>query len=224
MSVSGVSGPSTGGALTGQQQTLAGNFDTFLQLLVTQLQNQNPLDPLDTNQFTQQLVQFSSVEQQLQTNGYLQAMMNASVTASNSQAVDYIGKYVVADGVKTELNNGSATWQFSLDEPAHVSLTVKDADGNSVYTKEGDVGAGTNVFNWDGIGSDGRTKPDGAYTVTMEGRDADGKLVDVSTKMSGKVTGIDFSGTEPVLLVGSSRVNISSVSAVTTEDALAADL
>jgi flagellar basal-body rod modification protein FlgD len=223
MSVGGVTGTSSGDTITESRQTIAGNFDTFLQLLVTQLRNQNPLDPLDTNQFTQQLVQFSSVEQQLQTNGYLQAMMNANVTAANSQAVSYIGKYVVADGVRTELGGGHASWQFSVGKPAHVTVTVKDANGNSVYTKEGDVAAGTSVFNWDGTGSDGRTRPDGPYSVTMEGRDADGALIEVSTKMGGKVTGIDFSGSEPVLLVGSSRVNLSSVSAVTTEDALAED-
>ena len=75
---------------------MADNFDTFLQILTTQLRNQNPLDPLDTNQFTQQLVQFSGVEQQLKTNQFLEAMMTSTQNANNSQAVSYIGKIVTA--------------------------------------------------------------------------------------------------------------------------------
>src|ERR1700755_3502386 len=135
MSVSGVSGSSgSNGTLTGTAQTIAGNFDTFLQLLTTQLQNQNPLDPLDTNQFTQQLVQFSGVEQQLKTNDFLQAMMTASVAANHSQAVSYIGKMVTADGVKTELTDDGATWHFATTKDAHIQVEVKDADGNTVFT------------------------------------------------------------------------------------------
>src|ERR1041384_4500918 len=80
---------------------LAGNFDTFLQLLTTQLKNQNPLDPLDTNQFTQQLVQFAGVEQQLKTNDFLASLVQANANTTNSNAVNYIGKTVTASGVRS---------------------------------------------------------------------------------------------------------------------------
>ncbi|MCB1890508.1 MAG: flagellar biosynthesis protein FlgD, partial [Rhodocyclaceae bacterium] len=106
MSVSGVSGTTSTSSLTGTRQGIADNFDTFLQLLTTQLKNQNPLDPLDTNQFTQQLVQFSSVEQQLKTNDFLQAMVLNNQNAASTAAVNYIGKQVTASGVKSELTNG----------------------------------------------------------------------------------------------------------------------
>ncbi len=182
--------------------------------MTTQLKNQNPLDPLDTNQFTQQLVQFTSVEQQLKTNEFLQAMMLSSSNSGNTGAVSYIGKTVTADGVKAELAGGKASWAFQLQDAANVTVTIKDKDGNSVYTEQGTLQAGDGVFQWDGKGSDGSQKADGSYTISMEGRNAEGKLVPITTQTTGVVSGVDFTGSEPVLLVGVSRVNLSSVKSV----------
>ena len=99
MSVSGVSNSSnTSSPSAIDAKTIAGNFDTFLQLLTTQLKNQNPLDPLDTNQFTQQLVQFSSVEQQLKTNDYPVGPGGSNANTVQTSAVNYIGKTVTASG------------------------------------------------------------------------------------------------------------------------------
>ena len=218
MAVSGVGSSSTS-SLSGTRATIAQNFDTFLQLLTTQLKNQNPLDPLDTNQFTQQLVQFSGVEQQLKTNDFLEAMMTSTQNANNSQAVSYIGKMVTASGVKSELVDGAATWHFAVDEKATITATVKDAEGNTIFTKSGPVNKGESVFNWDGIGNDGKQKPDGTYSVQIEARDEEGNLIDVATEMTGEVTGIDFSGSEPVLIVGTARVNLSSVMSVRSKTA-----
>lgn len=216
MAVSGVgSTGSAASALSSSRQTIADNFDTFLQILTTQLRNQNPLDPLDTNQFTQQLVQFTGVEQQLKTNQFLEAMMLANQNAGQSAAVNYIGKTITASGVRSELVNGVAQWHFAVDEAATINVTVKDADGNVVYTKQGNVASGESVFNWDGIGNDGKDQPDGTYSINIQARNADGKVVEVATEMKGKVTGVDFSGSEPVLIVGeSARVNMSSVLSV----------
>lgn len=213
MAVSGVG--STGSSSTSiSGARLADNFDTFLQILTTQLRNQNPLDPLDTNQFTQQLVQFSGVEQQLKTNQFLEAMMTSTQNANNSQAVSYIGKVVTASGAKTELVDGEAVWHFATDKAAEITATVRDTNGNVVFVKTGKVAQGESVFKWDGIGNDGRSRPNGSYSVTIEGRDSDGKLVNVATQMTGEVTGVDFSGSEPVLVVGGARVNLSSVMSV----------
>jgi len=214
MAVSGVGSTGSTSSTSTSGARLADNFDTFLQILTTQLKNQNPLDPLDTNQFTQQLVQFSGVEQQLKTNEFLEAMMTSTQNANNSQAVSYIGKIVTAEGSKTELLNGAATWHFATDKAATITASVRDKDGNVVYTKTGTVKQGESVFSWDGVGSDGRQKPDGSYSITIEGRDGDGKLVNVATQMTGEVTGIDFSGSEPVLVVGGARVNLSAVLSV----------
>jgi flagellar basal-body rod modification protein FlgD len=218
MAVSGV-GTNSNSALSGTRQTIAQNFDTFLQLLTTQLRNQNPLDPLDTNQFTQQLVQFTGVEQQLKTNEFLEAMMTSTQTANNSQAVSYVGKIVTASGTKAEMVKGAATWHFAVDTKADIIATVRDAKGNVVFTKTGPVNKGESVFTWDGIGNDGKQRPDGSYTVSIEARDANGKLVDVATEMTGEVTGVDFSGTEPVLIVGGARVNLSAILSVRAKTA-----
>jgi flagellar basal-body rod modification protein FlgD len=222
MAVSGINGTTSTSGLAGSRATIAENFDTFLQLLTTQLRNQNPLDPLDTNQFTQQLVQFTSVEQQLKTNEFLEAMMTASQGASNAQAVSYVGKVVTASGNKAELVNGQAQWHFAVDQPANIIATVRDMDGNVVYTKTGSVEQGESVFTWDGVGTDGRKRPDGSFSITIEARNEDGQLIDVATEMTGEVTGVDFSGSEPVLIVGTARVNLSAVMSVrakTAEDA-----
>lgn len=218
MTVSGV-GTNSNSALGGTRQTIAQNFDTFLQLLTTQLRNQNPLDPLDTNQFTQQLVQFTGVEQQLKTNEFLEAMMTSTQTANNSQAVSYVGKIVTASGTKAEMVKGAATWHFAVDTKADIIATVRDAKGNIVFTKTGPVNKGESVFTWDGIGNDGKQRPDGSYTVSIEARDANGKLVDVATEMTGEVTGVDFSGSEPVLIVGGARVNLSAILSVRAKTA-----
>lgn len=212
MAITGVGAAAS--SSTASRKTIAEDFDTFLTLLTTQLKNQNPLDPLDTNQFTQQLVQFTGVEQQLKTNDYLAAMMLSTQGAGNSQAVGYVGKIVTASGSKSELVDGRAAWTFAVEKPANVTITVRDMEGNAVFSKQGSVTEGESVFVWDGVGSDGRQKPDGSYSITIEGRDENGKLVEVLTEMTGEVTGVDFTGAEPVLIVGNARVNLSGVLSV----------
>jgi flagellar basal-body rod modification protein FlgD len=213
MAVSGVSG-SGSTSLAGSRAGIADNFDTFLQLLTTQLKNQNPLDPLDTNAFTQQLVQFSSVEQQLKTNDYLSALVSANSSRVDSNAVNYIGKTISASGTRSDLANGRATWTFTVPEDAKITVNIKDANGNVVYSEAGQLKAGTGQFTWDGSTSTGGVAPDGTYTISVTGLNADGRTVTVSTATRGTVTGVDFTGNEPVLLVGSSRINLSDVSLV----------
>ncbi|HEV7276513.1 MAG TPA: flagellar hook assembly protein FlgD [Devosiaceae bacterium] len=219
MAISGIGGGMGTSALSGTRQGIADNFDTFLQLLTTQLKNQNPLDPLDTNQFTQQLVQFTGVEQQLKTNEFLEAMMLANQNAGSSQAVGYIGKVVTASGSRSELVDGQAQWRFATAKAAEITATVRDKDGNVVFTHQGSVGQGESIFTWDGIGSSGRRQPDGPYSITIEGRDSEGKLVNVATEMTGEVTGVDLTGSEPVLIVGTARVNMSSVMSIRAKTA-----
>ena len=220
MTVSGVSSPSSDpSTLSGQASSLAGNFDTFLSLLTTQLKNQDPLDPLDTNQFTQQLVEFSGVEQQLNTNSYLQTLVQSTQNSQNNAAVSYIGKQITSSGLDSDLVNGQATWSYNAPEAATVTATIKDAKGNQVYTETGKIDAGPGQFNWDGVGSDGTPEPNGTYTISMTATDANGKVVDIDTQTTGVVTGVDFTGSEPVLLIGGARVNLSGVTSVSTTTA-----
>src|SRR5213595_4092154 len=108
-SISSTSASSVAASQATSRKTIAGNFDTFRSLLTTQLQNQNPLDPLDTNQFTQQLVQFASVEQQLKTNDQLTTLVSLQQTAQSTQALTFVGKTAVVDGSTAALTNGSAS-------------------------------------------------------------------------------------------------------------------
>jgi flagellar basal-body rod modification protein FlgD len=214
MSVSGVSSGSNNAGLASDTNTIAGNFDTFLSLLTTQLQNQNPLDPLDTNQFTSQLVQFSSVEQQLKSNDFLSTLVQATQNSSNNAAVSYIGKTVTSSGVDSDLKNGQATWSFNLPQAANVTVTIKDANGNQVYTENGSLGAGQGQFNWDGTETDGSIAPEGSYSITINAKNAQGAYVAADTQTTGVVTGVDLSGSEPSLIVGSQTIKLSDVTSV----------
>jgi flagellar basal-body rod modification protein FlgD len=215
MAIDGIGSTGTSsGSISGARSGIADNFDTFLQLLTTQLRNQNPLDPLDTNAFTQQLVQFSSVEQQLKTNEFLSALVQANTNSVQTNAVNYIGKTVSAEGVRSELVNGKAVWNFSLDDAADTSVTIKDKNGNVVYTEQGELQAGVGQFTWDGKTSTGGKAPDGTYSISITGTNAEGKTVPITTEFTGVVTGVDFTGSEPVLLIGPTRVNLSGVRAI----------
>jgi flagellar basal-body rod modification protein FlgD len=214
MAVPGITGTAAS-AHNASRQSIADNFDTFLQLLTTQLKHQNPLDPLDTNQFTSQLVQFTSVEQQLKTNDYLEALLLSSGNSASSQAVGYIGKEVTASGNKSELIDGRAAWNFYLENAAaKVTVTIRDATGATVHSHTGSLDAGWGKYSWDGVGTDGRRYPDGSYAITIDARDADNGRIPVRTEMGGVVSGVDLSGTEPVLIVGEARLNLSMITSV----------
>jgi flagellar basal-body rod modification protein FlgD len=215
MAVNGVSGSANTSALSGSRSTIAENFDTFLSILTTQLKNQNPLDPLDTNQFTQQLVQFTGVEQQLKTNEFLEALLLNTQTGYRADAVSYIGKEVTASGETAELKDGGAYWAYNAEANVpNATVTVKNAAGSVVYTENGSLDAGNGAFLWDGVGSDGNTQPDGVYTIEIKGTNLAGNTVKVSTSSVGVVTAVDFSGTEPMLTVGRNKVALSDVTSI----------
>src|SRR6266446_7681805 len=113
------------------KDTLAGNFTTFLQLLTTQLKNQNPLDPLDTNQFTQQLVQFAQVEQQLKQNDQLATLISIEKAAQSTNALAFVGQTVAVDGQTAALTKGKASWSFTVPKPASATVTIRSATGQT---------------------------------------------------------------------------------------------
>ncbi|MCJ2037227.1 flagellar hook assembly protein FlgD [Methylobacterium sp. J-068] len=193
-------------------QELAGNFTQFLTLLTTQLKNQNPLDPMDTNQFTQQLVQYAGVEQQLKSNDRLDSILTNAKSSSAASATGFIGQTITADGKTTALKDGSATWTLTPARAAtQATITISDAKGNVVATQSKALAAGAQSFAWDGRSSTGFTSANGNYSIKVDALDATGTKVSVDTKVSGTVDGIDLTGTEPVLLLGTSRVPVSSV-------------
>src|ERR1043165_5048407 len=124
--------------------TLAGNFQPFLQLLTTQLQNQNPLDPLDTNQFTQQLVEFAGVEQQLNANDQLKTLVSLQQTAQSTQALQFVGKTAVVNGNTNSLANSTATWDLNIPSNSNVTLSIANSAGQTVFTGTYSANAGNN--------------------------------------------------------------------------------
>jgi len=195
--------------------TLAGNFQTFLTLLTTQLQNQNPLDPLDTNQFTQQLVQFASVEQQLKTNDQLTSLVSLQQTAQSTQALTFVGKTAVVDGSTAALTNGSATWDMSLPKDSNLSVSITNSTGQTVFTGNYAVNAGNNQpFVWDGKGTDGTQWPNGQYRMTATAVDTSGNSVAVSTAIQGVVSSVDLTQTPPLLSINGQTYTVNQIKAI----------
>jgi flagellar basal-body rod modification protein FlgD len=187
---------------TTDSQTLAANFTAFLQLLTTQLQNQNPLDPLDTNQFTQQLVQFAQVEQQLKSNSQLEALVKIAQAQEATTAVAFVGARVVIEGSTARLDAGGASWAFAVEKPASATVTITDKNGNVAYTGSFTVEPGTQMFTWDGKGTNGSPWPAGDYTISVVAKDASGQPVAISTQVEGVVEGVDLSKHPPLLQMG----------------------
>jgi flagellar basal-body rod modification protein FlgD len=197
--------------------TLAGNFQTFLTLLTTQLQNQNPLDPLDTNQFTQQLVQFAGVEQQLKTNDQLTTLVSLQQTAQSTQALGFVGKTAVVDGSTTALTNSAATWSLGVPTNSNVSISITNSSGQTVYSNNYSVKAGQNqTFGWDGKGNDGTQWPDGQYKLTATATDTTGNTVAVTTQIQGVVNSVDLTQSPPLLSIGGQTYTVSQVKSITS--------
>jgi len=194
--------------------TIAGNFQTFLTLLTTQLKNQNPLDPLDTNQFTQQLVQFAQVEQQLKQNEQLATLVSIEKTASATTALAYVGQNVAFDGQTAALANNKATWTLQVPAAANVTVTVKSATGQTVYTGTFAMGEGTQTFQWDGVDNNNTKWPDGNYTITATAKDANGQSVAIPSEVQGVVDSVDLTKTPPLLSIGGQTFTLDKIKRV----------
>src|SRR3981189_1305445 len=182
--------------------TLAGNFQTFLPLLTTQLQNQNPLDPLDTNQFTQQLVEFASVEQQLKTNDQLTTLVSLQQTTQATQALGFVGKTAVVSGNTAALTSSSATWQLNVPSASTVNISIANSQGQTVFTGNYPANAGNGQpFTWNGQGNDGTQWPDGQYTMTATAADSSGNPLAIATQVGGTVSSVDLTQTPPLLSI-----------------------
>ena len=166
------------------------DLNRFLNLLVTQLKNQDPLDPLDANEFTSQLVQFASVEQQIYQNTNLEKMLNLQETSQISSMVDFIGQRIEFLGQKLPLEDGSS--EFSYVMPAGVkdaNVNISNSSGTNVFYAEANASQGKHSINWDGKDKNGIQQPDGYYTILVSGKDASGNLVPVEHLVTGKVSG-----------------------------------
>jgi flagellar basal-body rod modification protein FlgD len=192
---------------------IADNFQTFLTLLTTQLQNQNPLDPLDTNQFTQQLVQFAGVEQQLKSNDQLKSLVEMEKTAQATQAMVYVGQNVAVDGSTAKFDT-SATWNMVAPKNATATISIANSAGNVVYTGNFSLSQGNASFVWDGKGNDGTQYPAGNYTLSATAKDDNGQTVAISTEVQGVVDSVDLTQTPALLSISGGTYTVDKIKRV----------
>lgn len=194
---------------------LAQNFDDFLQLLTTQLQNQDPLEPLDATEFTTQLVQFASVEQQIGQNSRLDELLKVQSGSQAVGAVSFLDTIVEAFGDKAALVSGEATFTYTLASKAEsATITIRDDTGKIVRTIDGELGAGKHTLAWDGKDDQGVLQKDGTYSISVSAKDADGKTIDAKTGTVGKVSGVTVENGVLVLDLGGITVKVTDVVSV----------
>jgi flagellar basal-body rod modification protein FlgD len=185
----------TGNAISAASSSgarLAGNFDNFLTLLTTQLKNQSPTDPLDTNQMTAQLVQFASVEQQISMNKNLEQMVSLQQAAQLTAAAPLMGQKVEVEGDGLPLQNGSATLRLPAAGTARMArVAVMDSSGKIVREAQVQLGATASNWNWDGRDGNGTKLTDGAYKVAVTGSDAYGGSAAMRFTVIGTATGAE---------------------------------
>ena len=210
--VDAVTASQAAGRTSAGRTGLASNFETFLQLLTSQLKNQDPLSPLDSNQFTQQLTQMSGVEQQLLTNDLLTSLL-AAQQGGLGGASNYIGKDVTAVWSAAKLEGGKATWSYELDASAsEATLSIVDGKGKTVWTGPApNRTTGTHEFTWNGKTTAGGQLPDGGvYSLKITAK-AGTNPVEAQVLTRGKVTSVELANGVPYLAIGAALVPLSSV-------------
>ncbi len=196
------------------------NFDQFLTLLTTQLKNQDPLSPMDSTQFTNQLVSFSQVEQQIKTNDNLTKLQALTANSQTTLGLSYIGLQVIHSGSQFNLySNSAATMNYTLpSDAATVKLSVLDKDGNLVYSRDGADGEGTkgaHTFTWDGTDNNGDAVPAGTYKFVVGAADTTGKTLTATTVVPAVVTGIQSESDGSTSLILDNTTQTISLSDVT---------
>lgn len=218
MTTSGISGSGTSGGATTTSSSLtalSNNYELFLSILTTQIQNQDPLNPMESAQYTEQLVQYSSVEQQIKTNDQLGDLLSVMAATTASGYVSYLGTNVTAAGNTTSLKDGEAEWTYDTPEAGKARVEVRNNLGAVVFSEDADLSYGRNSYSWDGRTTAGSTAPEGEYTISIARYDANNRpTVPVETEISGTVDGIEFTSSGAVLQIGGVYVSASSVLSV----------
>jgi flagellar basal-body rod modification protein FlgD len=186
------------------------NFNTFLTLLTTQLQNQDPLSPMDTDQFTNQLVQFASVEQQINVNSNLKTLIADQSGAEAISALPVVGQTIQYNGNQTVLQNGQAGFSYTLPTTAaSATLQITDASGAVVFSKSISPNAGTQNFIWNGQTSAGAQEPDGGiYKLSIAAASATNAPIIATTTAIGQVTGVSVNNNVADFTIGNSTLQI----------------
>jgi len=211
----GTTPPATTGSSNAATAQLSSNFSTFLTLLTTQLKNQDPTSPMDSNQFTQQLVMYSQVEQQIDTNTNLKNLISQSASQAGAMAATYLGRNVSVTNGQASLGGGAANWTYNLNTTAATTgLTVTNASNQVVYSSTGETASGNHAFSWNGKDNNGNVLPNGAYKLTVTAKDTAGNAITSSVASAGTVNQIDMSSGSPLLVVGNMEVGVADIAAI----------
>lgn len=186
------------------QATLSDDFDEFMLLFTTQLQNQDPTDPMDTNEATKMIVEFTGVEQAVATNKNLEELIALNSNQHSDSAVSYIGRYIETDGNSGFLNAGKSSFAYDMPAGAQTAtITIMDSVGRPVHSQTIETTPGGYSYNWDGVNSfDGTDMPDGVYNFGIAARDIKGELLEAKTFTTGVVTSVALDGPQPVMTLG----------------------
>jgi flagellar basal-body rod modification protein FlgD len=193
---------------------LSSNFNDFLQMLMTQLQNQDPTSPMDTNEFTSELVQFSGVEQQINTNSSLTQLIQLTQAGETMQGTSMTGKSVTATSSEIALQNGSGTVNFNDPSAGTVAIAITSSTGQQLYSTTLSATAGQNTWTWNGTTSAGVQLPDGAYNVAIVAGNADGTTTTLPFTVTGTATGVESLSSGMQLEIGALTVPFSAVQSV----------
>jgi flagellar basal-body rod modification protein FlgD len=208
------SSSSTSQTGTNALSSLSSNFGDFLQLLMTQLQNQDPSSPLDTNQFTSELVQFSSVEQQINTNTSLTQLIQLTQAGEVMQGSSMTGKQVTVSSDHVPLQNGQGIIQFTSPAAEPVDIAIYNDSGLKLSDSMLMANKGTNTWTWNGKDSSGNSVPDGSYKVAVTGANADGTTSALTFSVVGTATGVQSQSNSMQLQLGALSVDFSKVQGV----------
>jgi flagellar basal-body rod modification protein FlgD len=204
---------------TTQSPKFAGDFNTFLTLLTTQIKNQSPTDPLDTNQMTNQLVQFASVEQQISMNQNLQRMLALEQASQLTASAPLIGRNVEVEAEQISLQDGVGTLKLPAAGASQLAQITIRGSGDRIMRQETvQLGAGPKTWSWNGRGTDELALPDGAYKVTVTGIGAGGATEALPFATIGRVTGAERSGGDVKLLLGQLQASFDRLRSVNSGD------
>jgi flagellar basal-body rod modification protein FlgD len=195
---------------------LTDTYNNFLTLLTKQLQNQDPLNPMDTAQFTQQLVSFSAVEQQINSNKNLEKLIGLQSATNAFGAVSFLGNRVAVDSDQVSLQGGKASFQYEIDHSAsRAVLKVMDSRGQTVLVQEANKGIGTYNVDWNGKDAFGNQLPDGQYQVAVSYEDDQGQAYAAKITSFGIVDSTEIQDGEVKLFVGNVGFPIDKILKVT---------
>lgn len=203
-----------GGVTNAPKSAIGADFNMFLKLLTTQMQHQDPLDPMDTSEYTQQLVQYSQVEQSLQQTSTLKDILSRLSSQDMAQASAFIGREARFASPIAGLGAAPATWSYVADrQPSAITATVTDASGRVVNERTIAPGA-QGRYAWDGTTADGSRAADGAYTLSLKALDANGGTIPVTINSVAIVKDVVTDGTNVMLGANGVRMPLSSLLAV----------